>query len=78
MTVFPPPHPDGTPIPDVPAHAEFSLVEALNNQDQDEQDIEAVTKYLKQHLHWRVQTVYFPKPIVEMEADLTVVRWSSC
>lgn len=57
MTVFPPPHTDGTPYPDVPAHSEFSLVEALNDQGQNKEDVGAVTDYLKKHLHWKVQMV---------------------
>jgi hypothetical protein len=57
MTIFPPPHTNGTPFHDILAHSEFSLVEALNDQGQDEEDIGAVTEYLTKHLHWRVQTV---------------------
>ncbi|KUJ20310.1 Di-copper centre-containing protein [Mollisia scopiformis] len=53
--IFPPPHVDGTPFPEVLAYSEFSLVEALNDKGQDQDDIGAVTEYLKQHLHWKVQ-----------------------
>ncbi|KAF8858063.1 Di-copper centre-containing protein [Acephala macrosclerotiorum] len=54
FTIFPP-NQSGGPLPEVLAYSEYSLVEALNAKGQDMEDVSAVTEYLKEHLHWRVQ-----------------------
>ncbi|CZR60853.1 related to monophenol monooxygenase precursor (tyrosinase precursor) [Phialocephala subalpina] len=55
FTIFPPPNPSGGPIPEVLAYSEYSLVEALTEKGPNMEDVGAVTEYLKEDLHWRVQ-----------------------